>query len=162
MLKTNSPVMEIAMKMADGSAVTLRRCGLLPDVFSSKSGKIYHLSSLTLYRQGNHRIIKYLRSSLMARHLVADAWLPGWESEGARLVPIDGDDRNISADNLAVKEEPGRGRPRDNAVYRRLLAVDIFRACQDLELTAEETGMTPAQLKAAIKAFAPELLDGNI
>ena len=150
------PLKSITLHPFDGEPIEVRRAGAIPDLFLSNKGHIYHLSQVNAHLQGRALAIKYRKTTLMVKHLVADAWIPGWDDgvDGdVHLNLLDGNQENLAVENLSVTTMPQRGRPRDSKLYLRLKAAAIYASCQDVALIAEELGLTQREVLAAVKAF---------
>lgn len=156
-----NPVVRINGVYLDGTERELRRCGMLPDLFSDRDGNLYRLSRVRPSTLGGHPVIKYRGNSVMVRHLVMDAWHPGWEEEGSLVAPINGNEFETGFDNLEIVDK-GRGRPRSNMAMKQLMAVELIQMTQgDIEAVCEELSVPPLFVEKAIKAWAPWLLEDN-
>ena len=151
-------VASVTLNLTNGSTITLPRAGIIPDLFVSQEGVIFRLIRESVYPQGKQMVLKYRKNSLMVKHLVADAWMPGWEEtknfhDRARIEAIDGDESNVRADNLRVTTSPSRGRPRDSKVYRLIRAAAAYHQVPNEKMIAEELDLTPSEVLAAVKTY---------
>lgn len=126
-----------------------RRCGLFPDLFADQHGRIYQVKEIKPTPHNGSLVFRYDRTNLSALHAIADAWLPNWEESGSQVVPADGNRRNLRPENLIIAGEAGRGRPRNNAAWRRLKARQLYIYC-----TTHPSDLSPEE---AIEAVAEEL-----
>lgn len=147
--------LEMTVTYADGRKVVFRRCGLLPDVFASEEGELVTFREVNLHKVSGRPVVRYGNTTLMARHLIADAWTPGWDQEYQSVSPRDGNQWNLSVENQQLEKDL-KGRPRDSSVYRALLAVELMIATSgDLKAVKEELGMTTNEVDDAIARYAP-------
>lgn len=143
-------ILSITMAMEDGSTVEARRCGLLPDVFATRDGRIIEFSERKTTPNNGHLMVKYRKSTLMARHLVADAWHTGWDTDFNSIGHLDGNKKNVHADNLVFGKETERGRPRSHRIYKELQALELYRVVQDIDAIADTVDLPPSVVAAVV------------
>lgn len=152
------PATELKVSYLHSGERTLKRCGLIPEVFADEKGRIFVLRELNQVMMAGHPVVKYRGNSLMVRHLVMDAWNPGWDQEDVLVTTKNGNPHDNSVANLEVSTK-GRGRPRANKLIKQLLAVELIQALEgNVEATAEELDVSPLFVENAIKMWAPYLL----
>lgn len=151
-------VLKLEMTRSDGAVIELRRSGYLPDVFVCPEGRIFRLQEVPLNNHGSGKCMKYESSTFMAHHVVADALLPGWDTEHHFLEHIDGDRNNNHPSNLRPSKDPRRGRPRTSKLLDTFRALEILLHVRDLKVTAEETGLSEEELLVAMLEYMPGIL----
>lgn len=137
---------------------TLLRCGFFPDLFASKEGEIFQLNRVSIYRQGKYRVIKYHKRTMMALHLLADAFHPDWQEEYDRVVQVDEDPDNLHVSNLAFSKSEGSGRTRGNHLQRVYKVLACYKACRDTAAVASECGMQPSEVRRIVQGYCSRLI----
>lgn len=156
MVKNLPSLRSLTLHQVVGEDLELRRAGVIPDVFVSKNGDCFQLVPLTRHLQGKNKVLKYRKTTLPVKYLVADAWNPGWDvgiEDEAHIVPVNGDHSDCSVTNLKVTTMAMRGAPRNSRLYKKLKAVAIYSQHPDAALIAEELGLSPAEVLAAVKQY---------
>lgn len=151
-------VVKLEMTRADGAIIEFRRSGYLPDVFVCPEGRIFRLQLLPLNNHGGAHCIKYESSSFMAHHVVADAYMPGWDADHPFLEHIDGNRQNNHPSNLRPSRDPRRGRPRSSKLLDTFRALTILLHTRDLRVTTEETGFSEEEMLVAMHEYMPNIL----
>lgn len=152
------PVTSLQARYLHSGDRELKRCGMLPELFADEKGNIFQLKQLKQVMMADNPAVKYRGNTLMVRHLVMDAWQPGWDNDGVYLQPKNGDPEDASVANLEILTK-GRGRPRNNKITRQLIAVELVQALGgDIQQTAEELSVSPLFVEQAIRTWAPYLL----
>ena len=156
---TLSEPSEVAITFTDGRTVRLRRCGVFPDMFASRDGDIYNLALLPAVNHQDNAVIRHRNTSMAVRHLVADAWKPGWEENFRTVVLNDRDNPlDCSIDNLVFSQETHRGRPRSTSLQDEILLARVAILCQDILIAADEAMATPEEVLSAVLKWFPEAL----
>jgi hypothetical protein len=157
-IKSYDPVTSLRAHYLNSGERELKRCGMLPELFADEKGRIFVLKQLKTVMMADHPAVKYRGNTLMVRHLVMDAWQPGWDNEGVLIIPKNGDPEDTSPTNLEVATK-GRGRPRNNKILKQLVAVEMLQVLAgDVETTAEELNVSPLFVEQAVRTWAPYLL----
>lgn len=151
-------ILSIAIARQDGAILELRRAGHLPDVFVDDSGRIFRLQEVNLTSHNGSYAFKYDGITLMAHHVVADAFYPGWDEEHPSIEYVDGDRRNLHPSNLRPSKDVRRGRPRSNELLMAFKALEILMHTRDLDATAEVSGYTPEILVQLMFKHIPRTL----
>jgi hypothetical protein len=152
------PATEMDVTYLHSGKRPMKRCGLIPDLFADENGRVFVLRELKQVMMADHPVVKYRGNSLMVRHLILDAWRPGWDQEDVTIVPKDGNPYNNSVSNLETILK-GRGRPRNSKLIKQLLAVELVQAMEgNIEATAEELDVSPLFVEQAVETWAPHLL----
>lgn len=150
-------VTSIRATMNDGSVVEYRRAGPVPDVFVSEKGSVLRLQKATTFSVSGNSVLKYRDTSLSLRNLVADAWHPGWRQEFDSIQHVNGDRDDCSAWNLRPVVGH-KGRPSSSALVDQAMIYQLFKVHPNLEDVASELGIKPKEVRAAVAAFDPALL----
>ena len=152
-------VMELHAPCASGKTMHLRRCGAIPDLFCDENGRIFRLQEPARQSVNGYPAIRYEGCNIMLRHLVADAFMPGWdEDRNAQVRVKDANPDNCEVSNPEIVSERGRGRPRDNAIIRQLRCCQLVVYTHNIDLVMEELKMTRDQCIEACAKWAPYLL----
>lgn len=150
---------EVTVSYSDGRSITLKRCGVLPDLFASRNGDIFHCEKLHLTEHQGNAIARYRNTSVAVRHLVADAWRPGWERQFRTVVL---EDRNApldcSLDNLIFSSDTRRGRPRSTKMQDEIMLARAAAQCGNLQVAADEFDATEQEVIAAVLKWFPDEL----
>ena len=137
---------------------TLHRCGFFPDLFATREGEIFQLNRVPIYRQGKYRVAKYNKNTVMALHLMADAFHPDWQEEYDRVIQVDENPDNLHADNLAFTKSDGSGRQRNNRLQHIYKIIACYKACRDAEAVASECNVAPSEVKRVVNTYCRRLI----
>lgn len=160
-LTTYNPVVSMKLTYLDGKEVELRRCGLIYDLFASEDGKLYQLRRPKVSYINGQPTVRYWKNNIMAKHMILDAWRPGWEADGDMVKCIDGDNQNLHVENLEVVEK-SKGRPRSNHMIKQLTAVEMLMATEgDFAAVAAELDATVLYVETAVRMWAPWLIESD-
>lgn len=149
-------ILEITLLTAGGETIKARRCGLDLHNFATEDGTIYQLRQPKVINLNGHPAVKNGPATLMARHLVADAYFPGWDAEYNKVVSIDGNLFNLHKDNLAFQKARGQGRPRMSMAHLTNVIRDLSTVTQDVDMIAEELDVPKSVVKRCLSAVLAE------
>lgn len=150
---------EVTVTYSDGRSVTLKRCGVLPDLFASREGDVFVVDNLHLTEHQGNAIARYRNTSVAVRHLVADAWRPGWERKFRTVVLEDRDSPlDCSLDNLIFSADTRRGRPRSMKMINEIMLARSAAQCGNVQVAADEFDSTDQEVIAAVLKWFPEEL----
>lgn len=156
---TYNPIKTIQVTREDGTQEEYRRCDPFPFTFASEKGDILQAELQQPFLHGRTCSVRLHSRTIAVKHLVADAWMPGWEEHGQTIELHDATDPfECGKDNLMIVENRGRGRPRGGQIYDELTAVDVALTVGSLEVAAEELGTTTVTLAKLILKWAPTAL----
>ena len=150
---------EMSLTLSDGSTRVFRRCGVLPDVFTSRDGDIIQLNLLQPFNSQGHSCVRYRGRSTSSRHLVADAWRPDWDSKFRAVTLRDKSNvMDVAIDNLEFQTDARRGRPRSEELQRTVQLARIGVQMGDLTEAADEAGCSDQEMLEAVLSWFPEAL----
>lgn len=131
---------------------TLRRCGLVPDLYVTEKGEFFMLKQVGVVQAGPVTQVRWRDFSLNARQCVADAFVPEWRELNLALYPHNPDrPHDVSLDNLAYSEEPRRGRPPSSELQKMLRAYHYHAAGESAESIAEAVGLPVEKVLEAVR-----------
>lgn len=160
-IRTRHLINSIALELANGEYLEMRRVPYLYDTFVDLEGHVVRLSMprIEIHPTGRS-ILRCGTNSLMLSRIIMDTFNPGWDEEkNVTVMHRDGNPTNCALSNLEVRRSNRPGRPPTN-IHRRLFeALQTLDATLDPEESAKAHNVTREQLMKSCQEALPDLYE---